>query len=301
LERVGRARVGVGYRVYVDGDLAYLSHKRGVSIVDVADPSKPRKLSEIETSEDCFGVFAAEGRAYVSDPAAGLVVVDVTDPTNPERLGSIHPRGGTLRDVVVVGEYAYVADFEEAFHIIDVSDPVSPIEVSPPYGSFRADGLAVDGDLVYLASPAKGVQIIDVSDPSAPVLVRTLSRARTSGSVEVAIEGSVLVVSCHGGGVRLFDATDPRSPRYVGRFFDDGEALAACIADGRIVIADNMDGVEVLSLDVSGELIEIAQYETSALHDVFWDGEYIYAADGLLSLLILEAMPEETEIDGSTP
>jgi len=52
--------------------------------------------------------------------------------------------------------------------------------------------------------------------------------------------------------------------------------------------------VELLSLDPSGELVEVAQYETgSATHDVYCVGEYIYLADSGHGLLVLRASQED--------
>ena len=297
LERVGSARVGVGYRVFVDGDLAYLTHNDGASIVDVSDPQSPMELAVIETPEASFGIFAADGMAYVLAAGVGMKIVDVSNPAQPVTLGSINP-GGILAGIVVEGNYAYVADRDRGFHIIDVSNAAHPVKVNGAYTqASRVEDVAKQGDIIYLACPESGVHVVDVSDPASPRWVTTLPG--TSGSNGVAIDSNnVLAVACYSRGVRVFDAANSEVPRYAGRFTGGHEAQKVSITSDYIAVAYNMDGLRLFGLNERLELIEIGQYKTgSATHDVFCDDEYIYLADGAAGLLILKAL-EEAGQDG---
>jgi len=289
LERIGRARVGVGYHVHVDGTLAFVTHNHGASIVDVSNPARPNELAEIETTEASFGIFAHKGLAFVLDPGRGMLIVCIDDPEHPIVVGSCNA-GWAASSVVVEGTTAYVSDREQGLRVVDVSDPTRPIVINDAYGRYRGEDITISGDTAYLACSSNGVHVIDISDPTMP---RRIGRIG-GGATGVAVQDAILVVTQGGGGVRVYDVSTPRSPRLLRQFFDGDEALATCFAGTYIAVADNMGGVELLSLDPSGELVEVAQYETgSATHDVYCVGEYIYLADSGHGLLVLRASQED--------
>ncbi len=58
-----------------------------------------------------------------------LAILNITDPILPTLAGQTAVLPGIVKDVVVVGNYAYVADGNAGLRIIDVSLPSAPIEV----------------------------------------------------------------------------------------------------------------------------------------------------------------------------
>ena len=133
------------------GSRVYVCTPRGVFVVDVREPLKPRLVGEYT------GDFLREPRAisvqfryaFVTD-ADGIKVLDITNPEKP------HPvRGASVSlkhagKLYVARTYAYVANGADGLAIIDVENPEHPkLEQM-----FTADGALNDVHAVQIGSVA---------------------------------------------------------------------------------------------------------------------------------------------------
>lgn len=130
---VGNWPFGPSYAVSYDSirNLAFLGSGGGVYILDVSNPSSPRKVSDaIYTRRIVREVFYKNNRLYIAVGDLGLEIWDVTNPSSPSKLGSYNALGWAW-DVYITGSYAYVADGVIPAHlrIIDISNPANPFEV----------------------------------------------------------------------------------------------------------------------------------------------------------------------------
>jgi hypothetical protein len=108
---------------------AYLTDARGLHVVDVTFPERPRKVASVGETGPAHSVYLARTYAYVAAGSRGLAVVDVTRPAAP-RLDRLYTADGRLEDVrdVVVGStnaslFAYVADAETGLHVLQLTSP----------------------------------------------------------------------------------------------------------------------------------------------------------------------------------
>ena len=155
--------------IEISGNLAYITNGKGLLIINITDPTYPRKvihfLLESANSVDISGNYAYIG---AEDQGYGLRIIDVTDPTNPFQIG-YHDGGGNPRGVFVSNDIAYVADGLEGLEIIDVSNPHQPVEIeSFETGTGVAVRVHVFGNLAFLADTYDGVEVIDITNPSQP-------------------------------------------------------------------------------------------------------------------------------------
>lgn len=80
----------------------------GLQIVDVAGPSRPVEVGDIETSASTFGVTVHGRCAVVADGEAGIRVIDLSRRANPVERGAA-VTAGPARRVTIDGQLAYVA------------------------------------------------------------------------------------------------------------------------------------------------------------------------------------------------
>ena len=133
------------------GSRVYVCTPRGIAVVDVRDPLKPRLAGEYS------GDFLREPRAiavqfryaFVTD-ADGLKVLDITTPDKPRPV-----RGATVplrhaKKLYVARTYAYVANGPEGLAIVDVENPEQPKLDQ----MFTADGALNDVHAVQIGSVA---------------------------------------------------------------------------------------------------------------------------------------------------
>jgi hypothetical protein len=189
---------GLGYRVVVAGDYAYITWE-GCSmrspcngqfrIVDISDPRAPADAAVMAYPQRAVGALAVSGHyAYVG--VEGLRIFDVASPASPVEVGFL-PASGFSRPLglAIDGARAYYVDFSQALnaqalYIVDVTDPAAPVTVNAwalPSSSLTPQNMAVVGRFVYLtvggcfapdnADCGNGLMVIDVADPGAPVEV----------------------------------------------------------------------------------------------------------------------------------
>lgn len=144
------------HHALLDGDVAYLGYgDAGMVVLDVADPAKPRYLSDLSWSP------GGDTHTCLPLPSRGLVVT--TDEAVKDRC----------------------AEAQKLVRVIDVADPASPAEVGvcpPPGGGFCERGLRFgphnlhenrpgsyrSEELVFVTYFNAGVRVFDVGEPRRP-------------------------------------------------------------------------------------------------------------------------------------
>ncbi len=182
---------------------------RGVHVIDVNDPTAPRRVAFRATVNPRNMALAGE-HLYLADGIGGLRVFDVSTPDSIEQVG--HVPMFDAHDVYVQWPYAYVADGPGGLAIVDVRAPIAPRFVASIDLNGRNDPepnqaiavktlfqysrpLAGAGEPVDARTPARhvaavadrveGLYLVDVTEASRPALLypppdfRTDQRSRS--------------------------------------------------------------------------------------------------------------------------
>ena len=86
-----------------------------------------------------FAVAVENSIAYIG-AGSRITTVDVSNPTNPIYVASSAILSDTVKEITLVGTYAYISAGAGGFYIADVSDPSSPSIV----GRYDSPGTAKD-------------------------------------------------------------------------------------------------------------------------------------------------------------
>lgn len=154
----------------IAGRWFYASTPRGVVVIDMDDPLKPKYVATVPV-EDARAVQVQFRYAFVSS-ARGLQVIDVTQPTTPTLVeNALVPlrQAGKLH---VARTYAYVANGAEGVAIIDVTRADRPTL----YQMFNADGTISDArdvtvastnasPYLYVADGSGGLKVVQLTAP----------------------------------------------------------------------------------------------------------------------------------------
>jgi hypothetical protein len=107
----------------------FVTTARGLEVIDVTLPQKPKPTGALVPMKDAQRVYLARTYAYVAAKTEGLVIIDVENPEKPfvyERFTS----DGSLNDArdVIVGTtnataYAYVADGVNGLKVVHLTAP----------------------------------------------------------------------------------------------------------------------------------------------------------------------------------
>ena len=125
--------------VQVQFRYAFVTDSKGLRVLDVTDPSKPRPLPNAKVDiGPCSDVYLVRTWAFVSAGEKGVAIVDVTDPERP-RLDQTFDAGGEMNDVRMVrvgmtnaSWFAYVADGVNGLRVLQLTSP----ETVPQFAGF---------------------------------------------------------------------------------------------------------------------------------------------------------------------
>jgi hypothetical protein len=114
-------------QAYVAGHLLYVVAEKGLFVIDINEPTKPKLVGELT---DGFlnhpRALALQFRyAFITD-ADGLKVIDITQPTKPIAVPSGVLTLNNAQRLYVARTYAYVANGAEGLAIVDIEKPEHP-------------------------------------------------------------------------------------------------------------------------------------------------------------------------------
>ncbi len=298
----------------VDG-LAYVAAGYdGLQIVDVSDPTAPRRLGGIRLNRvttDLEEYTPAALRVSVSGSLAAVTTddhlqwIDVSDPAAPRVIG-LHRNHldwpDSVRDAVLVGHHALVAQSEDGLVVLDLTDPTTPTEAFR-LAHVRPRAMDVVGDLAFVAleEPA-GLLVLDISNPGALEELARLRLAQVPSDVWVADGRAYLA---HGdaanglgyahyvpsGAVTIVDVFDPHSPQILGLIPLDkpGDYAALAFADNFAVVGSASGQLRTVDLTDFHGLEVLGTHAPGWFHteDVAIQEGWLFALDGYGQLQIL--------------
>ncbi|HZZ90941.1 MAG TPA: hypothetical protein VFE23_00155 [Usitatibacter sp.] len=156
--------------VVLGGHYAYVSTPRGITIVDLDDPLKPRLAAQVAVPGARASALQFRYLFVASD--AGLEVVDVTLPGKARLVPGARVPLEDARRVYVARTYAYVAAGREGLAIVDVERPGQP----RLYMKYDAGGKLDDArDVIvgstnaslfaYVADGRNGLKVLQLTSP----------------------------------------------------------------------------------------------------------------------------------------
>ena len=246
-------------QVYVQGNYAYIGHlpnkqNLGTSIVDVADPRKPRLVSQINLEDptshshkarvvgDIMIVNSERNMTAIGRKADELPGLRAQlkesldrDPTHAELAAKLGVKESDIPAVEAAEKNPYD---KGGFKIYDVSDRAKPklitFHKTHGIGVHRFD---MDANYAYISTEMPGyvgniLVIYDIRNPAKPEEISRwwLPGQHTAGGEKptwpgrqhrlhhALRSGDRLFAGCWHGGVRVIDIADIRKPRTIGEY-----------------------------------------------------------------------------------
>jgi hypothetical protein len=153
----------------IAGTTAYATTPRGIVVLGLEDPVKPRILAQVGAPLREPRAVAVQFRyAFVLD-ADGLKVLDVTFPASPRAVDGATVPIKDARGIYLARTYAYVAAGSEGLVIVDIERPESPrLEQKWNNGGAINDandvkiGMTNGSAFAYVADGRNGLRVVQV-------------------------------------------------------------------------------------------------------------------------------------------
>jgi hypothetical protein len=157
-------------RITIAGTKAYILADKGMFVVDLSTPTKPKIVAQFPEIKGGRGVAIQFRYAFVVD-SEGLKVFDVTDLAAPKRVGETLPIADA-RNVYVARTYAYISAGKDGIGIVDVEKP----EHAKLVKMFNAGGALNDtndlkismvssSQFAFVADGKNGMRIVQLFSP----------------------------------------------------------------------------------------------------------------------------------------
>lgn len=250
---------------YVAIGLHEVHDDNGLHIIDVSDPSVPRRVGQYRIEGGTFGsgtydVAVAENYAYVitdeepqiSSRGESLLVFDISAPSNPRNVGQceISSCWHSPESITVKDSYAYIVSYGR-LHVIDISITNSPREVvTQRYkGGVTCTGkhsIAVSDSYAYITTLEPSLFVFDIGSPSNPIEIGKYSPEKDyiSAGYEVSVSGTYAYIA-YRKGLLVIDISNPSTPVQVGQY-TGMEVSGNCVAvSGNYVYLGGESGLHI--------------------------------------------------------
>jgi hypothetical protein len=282
LKQVGSFRVPAD-TVEIRGAHAFVAGGRTLTILDLSDPSSPKKVADYAFPEQIWSFRLAGPYAYVAANFYGLGVLDISNPAAPKLRASIKTPG-QAKGVALVGTTAFVADHMSGVDVIDLASLDKPTL----RGSFFVDGYARDvatsSKFAFAVDAPTGLYALDPARPGAPDAIGQIQSAAAPSMIEVMEHGGRVIACLVGGGaLQLYDVTDPAKPVHLTNLKTPGGRPTRITLDGaRAYLADGREGVQIVDLSNPSSPALVGTVKTTApARDVAVGGGLMVVAVGM--------------------
>lgn len=256
------------------GGFAYvLVQKKGLVILDLAEPQRPRVISTLEIPGVVTNLTVSEGTAYIACGRHGLALVDVRDPQAPRLLATL-PELQMVQGLAVGGgrlfASVYARGVEPALAVVDISEPSRPRLLGRVPLPGQPLGVALSGKNLLVAAGKAGLISLKIGE-GLPRLSTLLPLPDTAQSLVVA--GDHAYVACTLGGLAVVEMTTgfpklqahlPLPGRPV-RLVVEGERLYLCSFSegGHVVDIGNPSKPQAIgTFNLSGGLSSVAALDS---------------------------------------
>ncbi len=151
----------------IAGNTLYIVGKRGLIVIDINDPMKPKIVAEMDSFIKPTSVAIQFRYAFITDDE-GLKIVDVTNPTSLKSVASLAIK--EAQNVYVARTYAYVAAGKNGVVIVDIENPEKPF-IDQTYSSGENDTrdikiASTNASLyAYVADGKNGLKVLQLTSP----------------------------------------------------------------------------------------------------------------------------------------
>ncbi|MBL9139434.1 MAG: hypothetical protein JNK85_26430 [Verrucomicrobiales bacterium] len=203
--------LGLAYAIRQDSNHLFVATSRGLHILDLVDPSNPRKVSQWGRSSSVYRALYVTNGIAVLGGDAGLEILDISQPSSPQWRGA-DTGARVVHDLDVHGAFAFVALGTNGSRIEDLRDPKNPRRLTDvgTFGS-RAWRVRIMGDRLLTSDRGRNLDARLWTPPTSTSKASLKSLAlpwSARGNIEdLAVDQDRIYLAEGGWGIQIVELT----------------------------------------------------------------------------------------------
>jgi len=258
-----------GDMIRIDGGRAYLAAGNTLTIVDISNPSAPKRLGAYDVPDRIWGFSVAGSRAYMACDLHGVVILDVSNPAKVTQVGYYKTKG-QAHSVEVFGKKALVADHMLGVAYLDISNESKPVLLGSVFVEGYPRYVALFGSLLYAVDSPAGFYVVDpaAADPLDPLGAIQTPAAGFGRIISIGVadqsdgKGPKIAVVSGGRVLQVYDVSKPTAPVLLSTFATPGKGPRMAMRGTTAYVADNAEGVQVVDVSTPAKPRIVTAYKT---------------------------------------
>jgi hypothetical protein len=267
---------GTVYGLEMNENILFLSSNKGVEVVDVENPSKPKKLSRIKIRDGAFGIQMANDYLFVAGDEDGFFIADVMNPKDPKILSNYNDLEGSYQSVFIKEDIGFVGLWDGRLVIFDIKNPHHPSPLSILQVEKGLMSMITYGDHLLFGTTTC-IKVINIADPSKPKIMGSIPGIKTAQDMD--IRDHYLFVSSHSHGMSILDIDDLSNPKIMGAFHDDGEFNSSFLSENLLFVSDSDGGsLKILDIQNLSQPTKVEEFSPFSSHSIIVKEDLLYVA-----------------------
>ncbi|NHJ41348.1 MAG: hypothetical protein FK731_15050 [Asgard group archaeon] len=277
----------------VSGDYCYIAAgTHGVHIVNILSKTTPTFSGEYYDGDSgyAYSLCYESNYVYLAEGYNCLEIIDVTNRASPSEVGDYAETGEWVA-TAISGDTVILCGTFTANKLILVD--VTTKNSADKLGEFSMGGLAtgvwVENDYVFVCNLLDGLNVLDVSEIWNPTFVSKYNDG--GGAFEVYVDEDIIYLAAYFDGFRMINWSNPASLQEIyadSTLMDDTRGVT--VANDYAFVIDQTFGLYVFDVSDTGSITQVDHfYDDGAGHNVFFQDDILYLANGFDGLYLLDA------------
>jgi hypothetical protein len=262
-----------------------------LSVVDMSNPSHPRRLRELGVGDIKYGLLRADSLLYVvASSMDTLIIYSLTDPTDPLELARVG-FDDALSLLQRLDENIIGSPQTYGYKLITIEDRLNPRTLLTLDLQYIAPNAILIGDFLYIAgfrTPGyfRFFEIFDISDTLNPVSVY-IDTLGSGYSPCIASIDSYIYITRYPAGIDIYSISDPINPVLADTALIDF-AITDILVSGNYVFASGyFDSLLILDASNPADPVIVNAFYNQGESNRFQmnGGNLFFASSNIISML----------------
>lgn len=278
LNIVGEYKTCNAKKLYVNDNYSYVANGcRGLTIIDVSNPSHPAIILEFINDHNVVDVMIDSTIAFLSvsnqNYYRGIQILDISNPLQPNLINTLNLTGGHLA-FDKYNNFIYIGGDTGIIKIFDITNLLDPILINQFSVNDWSYDLKIYNNYLFIAGYWGGLQIFDLSDPTNPLEVGYYP---LDLALSVEANDDIAFIGDPYTSLRIFDTSNISNP-ILTETYSVGDVKDMYYLNDELYVA-SLTGIHIFDVTNPYYTFELNQITDCYPNAVFYKNGYIFCTE----------------------